>query len=153
MKFKKQHFRILLMILIALAILLSVFINNRTTSPDKTATLILNSEELKLEIADTDTELQQGLMHRTELAKNSGMLFIFSNEQPRTFWMKNTLISLDIIFLDTNFNVVNIYSSTLPNQILETYSSLKPSKFAVELNARRATELGIQKGDKLVLTF
>ena len=63
---------------------------------------------LDIEFAETDYETQTGLMHRTSMKQNHGMLFIFKNEQPRRFYMKNTQIALDIIYLDKDQKVVSL---------------------------------------------
>jgi len=144
----------LLLIVIAVAIISAFIIYTnlsqyQTPSALNTTIMEVNSSVLNLEIARSEKELSDGLMFRTSMDNNKGMIFIFQDEQIRTFWMKNTLISLDIIYLDKEFNVVKIYSNTKTNQIKEIYSSLKPSQYAIELNGGRSAELGITEGLKL----
>ncbi len=93
--------------------------------------------QIFVEIADTPYKQSIGLMNRKKLEDNSGMFFIFNNEQIREFWMKNTLIPLDMIFLDKNFKIVNIVKNATPCKILncEVYSSLFPSKYVIEVNS------------------
>ena len=67
-----------------------------------------------VEIAKTSEEQAEGLMHRLELKKNEGMLFLFDNEKKASFWMKNTLIPLDIIFINKNGSINKIYKNTIP---------------------------------------
>ena len=67
-----------------------------------------------VEVAKTNEEQAEGLMYRLELKKNEGMLFLFDNEKKASFWMKNTLISLDIIFINKNGSINKIYKNTIP---------------------------------------
>ena len=67
-----------------------------------------------VEVAKTNEEQAEGLMYRLELKKNGGMLFLFDNEKKASFWMKNTLIPLDIIFINKNGSINKIYKNTIP---------------------------------------
>lgn len=78
------------------------------------------------------------------------MLFIFEDERPRNFWMKNTLIPLDIIFIDSNHQVVKVIENTEPYSTSPRLSE-KPAKYVVEVNAGKAREWGIKEGSKLVM--
>lgn len=100
---------------------------------------------MEVEVADEPTERTQGLMHRQSLAPSAGMLFIFPYEAEHPFWMKNTHISLDMIWLDANKRVVGVIADTEP---LST-ASLSPkrvSKYVVEVNAGFAKANGIVPG-------
>ncbi len=90
---------------------------------------------LNLEVASSSEKHTKGLMFRTSIPENDGMIFVFDSSAPRAFWMQNTLISLDIIFLDENFKVIKIHKNTKTNQITETYPSGSPSKYVLETNA------------------
>jgi Uncharacterized conserved protein len=92
-------------------------------------------------------------MNRTELQVD-GMLFVMPREETQRFWMKNTLIPLDMVFLDSQRRVVNIEkayppSSGTPDSELERYRSETPAKYVVEMKMNRTEELGIRKGDRL----
>lgn len=104
---------------------------------------------LKLEVADSPAEQEYGLMNRTYLDADRGMLFVFADEQPRTFWMKDTLISLDIIFLDAQKRVVMIHKNTQPNQTVEVYPSGSPAKYVIEVNAGWSDQHGVKIGEIL----
>jgi uncharacterized protein len=106
---------------------------------------------LDIEIADNDDERMQGLMYRQSLAENAGMLFIFNDEEPRAFWMKNTLIPLDIIYINSRKEIVSIQKYTQPGS---TYSipSEKPAIYVLEVNAGFADKNGIKPGDKISFT-
>ena len=80
-------------------------------SQDQPATVRFLTDPLvdvQVELAQSPEELQQGLMHRESLGEQEGMLFLFGTEQPLDFWMKNTLIPLDIIFVNSEFEIVSV---------------------------------------------
>jgi len=108
----------------------------------------LNGIKIDVEIANTDEARQQGLMFRNSLEENEGMLFVFDNEEKREFWMKNTFIPLDIIFLDKNMQVVSIIESMEPCKEANcpTYSSKVPATYALEVNAGFVKENNINEG-------
>lgn len=102
-----------------------------------------------VKIADEPSEWQKGLMFVESMPKNEGMLFVFNDSAPRTFWMKNTLIPLDMVFVDENFVVVDVKENIPPCEAdpCETYPSEPDSKFVIELNAGSAKEYDISVGD------
>lgn len=104
-----------------------------------------------VEIADEIDEQAIGLMYRTELAWDSGMLFVFSDEKQRVFWMKNTKIPLDIIFVDESGMIVDIKENFEPCVVddCEKYYSL-PALYALEVNAGFVAENEIGVGDSLL---
>ncbi|HLD57827.1 MAG TPA: DUF192 domain-containing protein [archaeon] len=106
-----------------------------------------------VEVADTPIKRAVGLMNRTSLSDKSGMLFIFDQEGIQGFWMKSTLIPLDMIFISTDQKIVNIQSQAQPCKVLDcqTYSSIKPAKYVVEINGGLADKLGIVEGQKVKL--
>lgn len=105
-----------------------------------------------LEIADTPAERALGLMHRESLAENAGMLFVFSQESALNFWMKNTLIPLDILYMDAEGVVVDIQTMHpqpgVPDSELRNYPSATPAQYALEINAGLAESLGFAVGDQ-----
>ncbi|MDQ6985138.1 MAG: DUF192 domain-containing protein [Candidatus Dojkabacteria bacterium] len=103
--------------------------------------------KLTLEIALSPNKRQEGLMYRKELDKNSGMIFIFEKDQPLTFWMKNTLLSLDIMYINSEYEIVKIYSSTKTNQTSELYPSIVLSMYVIEVNSGWAEDNKIEVGD------
>ncbi len=107
-----------------------------------------------VEIADDDEERARGLMYREKLAKNQGMLFVFPKEEPRAFWMKNTLIPLDMIFLDGQQTIVSIQKQAKPcgkQPVCPLYESRKPAKYVLEINGGVATKLKLKEGEKITL--
>lgn len=110
--------------------------------------LHINSGQLlTLETATTPSKRQQGLMFRKDLQPNGGMFFIFSHEAIQSFWMQNTSISLDIIFLDKNLKVISVASNTKPNQTSEIYTSKSPSMFVIETIAGWTYSSNVKEGD------
>lgn len=103
---------------------------------------------LDIEIADDDYERETGLMHRESMADNQAMLFIFENAAPRFFYMKNTLIPLDIIYFGSDSTAVSFQKNAKPMD-LTTLPSEAPAKFVLEINAGLADEWGLQVGDKI----
>ena len=112
----------------------------------------LTGQVFILEIAATPTERARGLMHREDLAENAGMLFVFAQESLLNFWMKNTLIPLDILYMDSGGVVVDIQTMTpqpgVPDSELRTYPSAAPAQYALEINAGLAESLGFAVGDQ-----
>jgi uncharacterized membrane protein (UPF0127 family) len=100
----------------------------------------------KVELADTTGAQAKGLMFRTELGDNEGMIFPSDTPQQRSFWMKNTPLSLDIIFIGTDGRILNIAANTTPYS-LDSVSSKGMASGVLELRAGRAKALGIVPGD------
>lgn len=101
-----------------------------------------------VEIARTQEEQATGLMNRSELAPDRGMIFPFDPPRDASFWMKNTLIPLDMIFVRTDGSIANIAANTVPLS-LEPVPSEGPVGAVLELAGGRAAELGIKPGDKV----
>jgi uncharacterized membrane protein (UPF0127 family) len=121
----------------------------------KTVTEIeLDGKMLDVAVAENESERENGLMFIKSIKENQGMLFIFDYEVSASFWMKNTLIPLDMIFISKNKEVVSIQHDAQPceKDPCTTYPSTKPFKYVVEVNAGWAKENEIEVGDKLVLT-
>ena len=104
--------------------------------------------KIDLEIADNDYERQLGLMNRKEMRENEGMLFIFLRQDYQSFWMRNTLISLDMIFVNDQKKIVTIHKNT---KILSetSYPSSEPALYVVEVLAGFTDRHNIQVGDKI----
>ncbi len=106
------------------------------------------SVTFRVEIADDEPERQQGLMYRTGLAPDAGMLFIWDRAAPRAFWMKNTYIPLDIIYIGANGQIVSIAAMTEPYSETPIPSD-GPALAVLEIAGGRAAELGIEIGDRV----
>ncbi|TYB79437.1 DUF192 domain-containing protein [Bizionia myxarmorum] len=104
--------------------------------------------KLDIEIADNEFETQTGLMYRESMKTNHGMLFVFPNEQPRSFYMKNTRIALDIIYLDANKTIVSFQENAQPfNE--GSLPSEGAAKYVLEVNAGLAKTWQLKVGDKM----
>ncbi len=101
-----------------------------------------------IEIADDAYSRAHGLMFRNNLPSNQGMLFIFEQERPQYFWMKNTPTSLDMIFVNESREIVNIEKYTEPYS-MRSYPSIKPAKYVVEVVAGYTDQFNIKTGDKI----
>ena len=110
---------------------------------------------IEVEVAKTPEEISRGLMWREYLDEYSGMLFIFQGEAPRNFWMKNTLINLDIIFISKDKKIISIAENVIPCSDYTTecplYKSEAPAQYVVEVNGGFCKEHNIEKGDEVEL--
>ena len=97
--------------------------------------MILGPVTIRVEVADTDEKREQGLMWRKKLKDDSGMIFVFDQEEPQGFWMKNTLIPLSIGFFDKKgklFQVIDMEPASVVETNPKVYNSSHPAKFALE---------------------
>jgi len=99
-----------------------------------------------VEIASTNEERQRGLMFRQKMAEDSGMLFLFPTEQKVAFWMKNTLIPLDLLYIDREGRILQIAKNTVPLSE-QALPSLNPVSAVLEINAGLTDRLVILPGD------
>ncbi len=133
--------------------LTAVFITLPACSEEKPAGVdvrIDNGPTVHAEVVSTPGARQLGLMYRKELAENAGMLFVFPEEKPLTFWMKNTYVPLDIIFLDRDLRVVSVAENAVP--MTETpRPSNKPAQYALEVRAGSAVKWHLTAGMALHL--
>lgn len=102
-----------------------------------------------VEMATNSADQARGLMYRTHMDNSSGMLFLFDDEERRSFWMKDTLIPLDIIFIGADGTINHIHHSANPQD--ETrITSEKPALAVLEINGGQAGTLNITEGDKII---
>lgn len=110
---------------------------------------------VSVEVADNETERSQGLMFRESLCNSCGMLFMYDRAEKRAFWMKNTLIPLDMIFISAERRVLNIETAypepNASDSELTRYRSDGEAKYILEVNAGFAEEKGIEKGTRVRL--
>jgi len=105
---------------------------------------------VQVEIASTDAERQQGLMGRSALAEDAGMLFVFDHDQPLSFWMKDTLIPLSIAFINSEGRIVDIQDM---QPLDETpHASAEPAQYALEVNQGFFGARGVMVGDTVELS-
>jgi uncharacterized protein len=117
--------------------------------------LYIGSQKFTVELADTAEKWAMGLMFREAIPDDYGMLFVSDFEDHRSFWMKNCKVRLDIIFLDSNKQVINIHANIPPCQYepCPGFPSERPAQYVLELRGNRAIELNIKPGDSISFTW
>ena len=103
---------------------------------------------VQLEVASTPAAMERGLMYRTSLPDDAGMLFVFPEDDDHSFWMKNTLIPLDMLFIARDGRIVGIHPNAIPLSTAQI-SVGTPSAFVLEVNGGWAARHGVRTGDRL----
>ena len=145
-KMKKRI--ITLIIVVFLIIVLTIVVYNKNSKP----TVCFLGKCFEVEIAKTDEEKSRGLMFRESLGEDKGMLFVYDDEGIYVFWMKNTLMPLDIIWINSDFEVVHVEKNVKPCINFENCEIFQPSinaKFVLELNSGVVNTLEIEEGKKV----
>ncbi len=128
---------------------------SKNFSKNSNKILINNGKEfikVNVENADDNEERMKGLMFRERLDETEGMFFVFEDESYQTFWMKNTLIPLDIIFINKNLEIVDIKNAQpCKEEPCVLYSSSKPAKYTLEVNSNFTIKNEIKVGDKIII--
>lgn len=121
---------------ISIFLLLAFVSACKTLAPE----VIIANKGFDVEIADTPSKWMEGLMFRKTMPQNHGMLFIFQDEQPRSFWMKNTKIPMDLVFIDSYCVIVSIEMNAQPcnEEPCKNYNS-PPAKYVLEVNANQSS--------------
>ncbi|MCF8245784.1 MAG: DUF192 domain-containing protein [Saprospiraceae bacterium] len=104
--------------------------------------------KIEIEKADTEVDRQFGLMFRKSMPEDQGMLFLFEASEQQSFWMRNTYIPLDIMFVDENGVITTIHENAKPQNDTSLPSN-GPAKYVVEVNGGYAKKYGIEVGDKI----
>jgi hypothetical protein len=109
----------------------------------------VGGKRYSVEIADDDAERARGMMFRDELAPDAGMLFIWRRPAPRSFWMRNTRIPLDIVYIGPDRRIVGWALNTPPcrTRRCPSYPSGAPAQYVLEVNAGEMQRLGVELGD------
>jgi len=138
-------------------IFLLIFLAACAQNNDKNANRVLinNGEKIiamDVQIADDIDEMAKGLMFVEKLDKNAGMLFVFEDEACQTFWMKNMLIPLDMIFIDDGLKIVDIKNAVpCKDDPCALYASKKPARYVLEVNSDFAGKNRIEEGNSIAL--
>jgi uncharacterized protein len=145
--------RVLLMLPVLLATVLSERTGHAQSGNDAAAVVTIVSaagkHRFNVELAETPAQMEQGLMFRRELAPDAGMLFDFKQPTMATMWMRNTLIPLDMLFVDEQGRIVNIHERAVP-QSDAIIAAAAPARVVIELNGGTAARLGIKPGDRVL---
>ena len=157
---RKPHFYIFIIILCSSFIfVLSIFTANARTLDDLedlekgSVSIKLNSNEsieFSVLIAESNKDRRQGLMHIEFMEENQGMLFVFNPPRRVSMWMRNTPMSLDILFIDRNGKVINMEENTTPYST-KALSSGGTIRWVLEINSGLAKTKGIKTGDLVIL--
>ena len=107
-----------------------------------------NNNILNLVIADDDLKREKGLMFVKKMLSNEGMLFDYKIDEYHSVWMKNTFIPLDVLFLDSQYKIIDYVENTIPHN-LDSISINKKSRYIVELNSGTVKRMNLKKGKKL----
>jgi len=135
-------------VLVIFAVLLIYLYANKNSIEN--INISIKNQTFYLQKAVTINEKEKGLMNIEKLEEYNGMIFIFDDEQPRSFWMKNTLIPLDQIFINKNKVVVDIIHNFRPCISYDCPSYLsKPAMYVIEINAGLAEKLELKEGDEI----
>ena len=116
---------------------------------DLTIITATGPHRFKVELAETPEQMTQGLMFRTNLAPDAGMMFDYKQPIVATMWMRNTLIPLDMLFVDAQGRIVNIHERAVP-QSLDVIAAAAPVRAVIELNGGTAARLEIRPGDRVI---
>lgn len=143
--------------IISFALLISISLQSLNCFADgpkfKKGTIVINGITLNAEFAITEDQQQYGLMNRTELPENFGMLFIFDQEDYRSFWMKNTYVDLSIAYIGANKKILEIIDMAASKSSLDanpkTYPSSAKAKYALEVKQGWFKKNKIKVGDSL----
>jgi len=111
----------------------------------------VGGQRYRVEIADDNDTRVRGLMFRDELARDAGMLFIWPSAAPRAFWMRNTRIPLDILYIGSDWTIVGWSLDTPPcrTRNCPSYPSGRPAQYVLEVNAGEMQRLGVSLGDRV----
>jgi uncharacterized protein len=130
-------------------------INEPVFRNDGQLTFLSGSKKLKtitMEIAKTEMARNQGLMYRKTMPDSCGMLFVFEQMQPLSFWMKNTIMPLDIIFIDDQFKIISIAKNTIPFSEKSIPAS-GDGLYVVEVNAGFTDKYDVTEGNTITFTI
>ena len=168
MQFFRKHFvtvALVFVALVAIALILPRFFSNESNrvqeieitpqdidfTRDGEVSIFKNDsliQTIEVEFAKSDEERALGLMYRSSMDEHQGMWFIFPEEAPRSFYMRNTEIPLDIIYLDKDKKVVSIAKNARPYDETSLPSE-KPAMYVLEINGGLSDKWGIEKGDRM----
>ncbi|MCH7563044.1 MAG: DUF192 domain-containing protein [Gemmatimonadetes bacterium] len=113
--------------------------------------VIIGSDTVRVEIASTPAQREEGLKYREEISDGTGMLFVFQAESVHSFWMMDTYVALDIAFIDAKFRIVDIQQ--MEPLTTDLHTSARPAMFALEVRKGWFEERGVRVGDGVELIF
>lgn len=116
--------------------------------------VLIGGVKVYADLADTPRKQADGLMRRPHLNENEGMLFVFGGEENVSVWMKNMLISIDVVFISSDNKVITVHKSVppCPHNSCASYASSTPAKYALEVRAGFCERHGVQPGDSIAIS-
>lgn len=147
---KKQKISISLIVISSLTVWLVFSPHQKITKPE----LCIKKHCFDISIANTAEKQEQGLMYIKYMPQNSGMLFVFDKEDRYIFWMKNTLIPLDMIWINKDNKIVDIQEATpCITDICQTYAWKEPASYVLEINKWLSKKRGISTWEKVTISY
>jgi uncharacterized protein len=144
---------IIIIISVSLTLLVVIYFLFFKYTPYNELTLKIKNQDYKTEIASTFQQKAKGLSNRKELCPNCAMLFVFNRDKNLPIWMKNTLIPLDLIWINSQNEVVDIQTAqpqpNTPTTKLKIYQNQQPAAYVLEINANQAEKIDLKIGDTL----
>lgn len=139
---------IIALLLFTASIVLIVYLN-RSHQKEYRETITIREHSFSTQIASTPEQKEKGLMGVESLSDEEGMLFVYEEKGYRTFWMKDTLIPLDMIFVDDNHRIVDIFHNVSPctTELCSAYRSAKKAMYVLEVNGGLSKNYGFEIGD------
>lgn len=149
----KKNFVLLLSFIIVLGVGFSVK-DNPAPLKGKTnqSRVSINGFAVNIDVADTPFKQAQGLSGKHGLKDDEGMLFVFDTVGIQSFWMKDMLFPIDIIWIDEEFRVVSVDKNLSPDTYPATFSSPSPVRYVLEVNSGFSVRNNVKNGDKLIFT-
>lgn len=119
----------------------------------KTPSVEIKGRTYTIEVAEDDASRAHGLMGRESMPADHGMLFVFQDDAPRAFWMKNCKFPQDMLFFDAERRLISVQRNVPPcvSDPCPAYSSGAPARYVLELNAGQADAIGVHPGDELTI--
>lgn len=127
-----------------------LFFSNCTVAEEGNFELCIESHAFSVKIADTHEKRKKGLMHVNRLQSHEGMLFVFPTQEKHAFWMKNTAVSLDIIWINDQHKIVHIHHQAEPYDETPIYPDIS-SRFVLEISGGLSQQYGFKKGQTVQL--
>lgn len=150
---KRKIFFIVISLFFSLSIVAWVLLQNHR--PEKQNKVCFRNHCFNIELAVTSEERSTGLMFREKLDSKRGMLFVFNEEGKHSFWMKNTLIPLDIVWINKNKEIIFISENTSPckGSSCPTIKPTEKAKYVLEINGGISKKIGLVVGDKVKIEY
>lgn len=146
-----KNITITLIILFLIGLVVFIYLLKKNNPNFQSQEFIIKNQKYNLEVAHTLPQKSLGLSNRTNLCQNCGMIFLFNQNGTLPFWMKDTLIPLDMIWINSIGQVTDIITATQTNST-KILQNTQPAKYVIELNAGESNNIGLKIGDIIDLS-